>query len=391
MPRLLHLADAHLGARYQDLGEAAAAKRERQFGAFRRAIDLAVEEKVDLVLIAGDLFDSNSQPRRSVERVAGELKRLSAYAIPVVILPGTHDVYDPASIYRTYDLAAMAGSAAGSDQVVVLTPEEGEQLFADRGILVHGRCFDTKEAPRSPLEGLDVSGDDRARWHVGMVHGSLLVPGVVERDAVGFTEAEVASTGLDYLALGHWHSHREGRSGGTTWAYPGALEPMAVDQEGAGQVLLVELAERDDGGRSVRVEPRRVGETRFQRLDLDAGEIGSQQRLVERLRALADPDLVLEVRLTGIKPDTLELDEDEIARQSSGAFLRYRIRDLSVPAAPDEPRPAADTVAGAFLADMETRIAAAETAGASDVAAELRESMRIGRLLLDDPDRLQLV
>src|SRR5918992_4794790 len=109
MPRLLHVADAHLGARHQDLGEAAARQRERQFAAFRRAIDLAIEERVDLFLVAGDLFDSNSQPARSVERVAAELKRLPANGIAAVVLPGTHDVYDAASIYRTYDLRRMAG------------------------------------------------------------------------------------------------------------------------------------------------------------------------------------------------------------------------------------------------------------------------------------------
>src|SRR3954465_11723622 len=98
MLKLLHTADVHLGARHADLGEQAAAQRERQFAAFQATIELALTEKVDLVLICGDLFDSNTQPRRSVERVAAELKRLALASIRSVILPGTHDVYDRASI-----------------------------------------------------------------------------------------------------------------------------------------------------------------------------------------------------------------------------------------------------------------------------------------------------
>ena len=74
MLRIIHTADVHLGARHDDMGEQAAAQRERQFAAFSRAVDLALVEKVDLFLIAGDLFDSNVQPRRSAERVAAELK-----------------------------------------------------------------------------------------------------------------------------------------------------------------------------------------------------------------------------------------------------------------------------------------------------------------------------
>ena len=70
MLRIIHTADVHLGARHDDLGEQASAQRERQFAAFVATIDLAIAEKVDLVLISGDLFDSNVQPRRSVERQA---------------------------------------------------------------------------------------------------------------------------------------------------------------------------------------------------------------------------------------------------------------------------------------------------------------------------------
>src|SRR5215212_1599064 len=103
MLRLLHTADVHLGARHADLGARAAAQRERQFAAFVATVDLALSERVDVLMIAGDLFDSNVQPRRSVERVAGQLRRLVAARIRTVITPGTHDVHDGASIYRAHD------------------------------------------------------------------------------------------------------------------------------------------------------------------------------------------------------------------------------------------------------------------------------------------------
>ena len=108
MLRVLHTADVHLGARHADLGNQAAAQRERQFAAFRATVDLALAEQVDALLIAGDLFDSNTQPRRSVERIVAELKRLTDAAIRVVIIPGTHDVYDRASVYRAFAHLAMA-------------------------------------------------------------------------------------------------------------------------------------------------------------------------------------------------------------------------------------------------------------------------------------------
>src|SRR5271157_374593 len=203
MLRLLHTADVHLGARHTDLGERASVLRERQFAAFRTTVELAIAEKVDLFLVAGDLFDSNTQPRRSVERVAAELGRLARAGIRTVIIPGTHDVYDGASIYRAYDLAGMARAA--SDWVVVLTPYVPEVVFSPLDAIVYGRVFDTKRSPRSPLAGLEARSDTRATWKIGMVHGALAIPGRTDSDSVVFTDEEIAKTGLDYLAMGHWH------------------------------------------------------------------------------------------------------------------------------------------------------------------------------------------
>jgi len=368
MLRLLHTADVHLGARHTDLGERAAVLRERQFTAFRTAVDLAIAEHVDIFLIAGDLFDSNTQPRRSVERVAAELGRLARAGIRSVIIPGTHDVYDGASIYRSYDIAGMA--RAPSDWVVVLTPYLPEIVFPPLDAIIYGRVFDTKRSPRSPLAGLDVRPDTRATWKIGMVHGSLAIPGRTESDSVVFTEEEIAKTGLDYLALGHWHSAIEGRAGNVAYAYAGAPEPVAVDQDGAGQVLLVTVAEQ--GGRHVvTIEPKRVGQTRYEKAELDIAGVHSQPELIDMLGRHADSNLVFDVSLTGLFPDDLDLDTDEVERALAPSFLRFRLRDQSIPAAPQGmASPPADTVLGAFVRSVEEQIAALERKAASTPAAK---------------------
>jgi DNA repair exonuclease SbcCD nuclease subunit len=388
MPRLLHLADVHLGARYRDLGEVAARQRERQLAAFRRSIDVALEQRVDAVLICGDLFDSNGQPRRSVEKAVAELRRLTDRGVRVVIIPGTHDCYEQGSIYRVFDLRHLAGLPQGSDLLTVLTPEGPDALFPDLDLLVHGRVSATKSTTRSPLAALAAT-DPRARWRVAMIHGSLRIPGKVESDDVLFTEAEVAASGLDYLALGHWHSYQTGRAGATVWAYSGAPEPVALDQDGAGQVALVTLEERG-GAREVRVEPITVGRTRFLKLDLDAAELMSPEALTERLLAHADPDLVLDVRLVGVAAPTLEIDPDEVAVALADAFLRVRVRNLATASLPDGPAPPPGTIAGLFTSTLEARIAAARAAGDLAAESEQAEVLRLGRLLLDDPIHVTL-
>lgn len=389
MPRLMHMADVHIGARYRDLGPAAAEQRERQFAAFERALELAISEKVDLVLVCGDLFDSNNQPRRSVERVAAQFARLAQRHIPVVLIPGTHDAYDESSIYRVFDLPALAGLDADSDALVVLTDERQAVTYPALDTTVHGRVFRTKRAPRSPLAGFSPAESGAAsRWHVGMIHGSLAVPGKVESDDVLFSEQEIAASGLDYLALGHWHSQLSGRAGSTTWAYPGAPEPVALDQDGAGSVLLVTLDERTA---APAVEARSVGRTTVRRLDIDTAQVGSQDKLVRRLVGMADGDVFLDVRLVGVAPDGLDLNLDEIERQLAGKVLRLRLRDQSIADLPSGELPSAETIPGALVRDLEARIAEHEARGDADGAAELREALRWGRLLLDDPARVSLV
>jgi exonuclease SbcD len=383
MLRLIHTADVHLGARHDDLGEQAAAQRERQFAAFVATIDLALAERVDILLIAGDLFDSNVQPRRSVERVAAQLRRLGEAKIRTVIIPGTHDAYERSSIYRAYDLKSMSGSAEHDDLVTVLTPDRPSIHLVACDAIVHGPVFATKKAPHSPLRGLDVTaGTPEAGWRIGMVHGSIAIPGKTDRDDVVITTEEIEQTHLDYLALGHWHSMQQGKAGGVTYAYSGAPEPVALDQDRAGKVLLVEL-EEVGAGRAVSVSERVVGRTTFEKRSIDAATVASQPALIGSLATLADPDLVLDVRLTGVRPDELDLDTDEIELALAPSFLKVRVRDVSMPALTEGAIPSPDTIAGAFIRDLEARIAELEASDpASPEATELRDALRLGRLLL---------
>ena len=93
------------------------------------------------------------------------------------------------------------------------------------------------------------------------------------------------------------------------------------------------------------------------------------------------------MRVIGVRPDELDIDLDEVEAALAPAFLKVRVRDVSLPALTEGMLPSPDTIAGAFIRDLEARIAELEagadpgTAG-SDEAAELRDALRLGRLLL---------
>jgi hypothetical protein len=141
----------------------------------------------------------------------------------------------------------------------------------------------------------------------------------------------------------------------------------------------------------VSISSHVIGRTTFKHIDVDAADIASQVALVEQLRASADPDLVLDVRIIGILPDELELQEEEVERQLGPAFFKVRVRSRAVPAEPEGVLPPPDTIVGAFIRDLEERITAAEATGDADGALELRDSLRLGRILLADPARITVV
>ena len=233
-----------------------------------------------------------------------------------------------------------------------------------------------------------VNAGESATWQIGMVHGSIAIPGKTDRDEVVITTDEIAATGLDYLALGHWHSMQQGKADGVTYAYAGAPEAVALDQDRAGKVLLVELEQVADR-KVVTVHERQVGKTRFEKVEMDAASIASQPDLIDALRRKADPDLVLDARVVGVRPDELDLDPDELEAALAPSFLKVRVRDASMAALTEGAIPPPDTVAGAFIRDLQARIADLEAApgravdaGGVDHAGELRDALRLGRLLL---------
>lgn len=352
--RLLQISDVHLGARHPLLGERAADQRERQFAALERAVELALATPVDLVLVAGDLFESSVQPRTSVQRVAAALKRLVDAGIRTVLIPGDHDAPGRASIYHAHDLAALAGAPAASDAITVLTVASPDLEIAALGARVTAR-FPAADLP-----------DDG--WRIGVIH----------REARP-RDDELAGAGVDYLAIGGPHAAETGRAGTVTWGASGAPELVDVEHDRAGDILIVTL---DDQAAHPAVERRTVGRTRFERVELHAETLADQAALVEQIGAQADPDLVLDVRLTGIWPDELDLDADAVESALAGRFLRIRVRNHATPPFSAGPLPPPDTIQGAFIRDLESRIADHEKAAESEPAAELCEALRLGRRLL---------
>jgi len=241
--RILHTADVHLGS--DGYGDAAqqAAHDERHRHAFRRVVDLALLDEVDLVLIAGDLFDHNRVPDELVQFVRAELGRLRQ---PVVILPGNHDALYANALHDRHDLGA------GTSHVRVIRRLDGETVeLPELDAVVWGRAMEEHTPDFQPLANLP--GRDGRRWHLAMAHGFFFADRQrPDRSSPIFAD-EIRDAGWDYLALGHQHVQMDVSQGGVTAYYSGA---PAIEWAGgpAASALRVDLTP----GAGVRVQPRPI-------------------------------------------------------------------------------------------------------------------------------------
>jgi DNA repair exonuclease SbcCD nuclease subunit len=172
----------------------------------------------DVVILAGDTFDSHRVPQSLIAKAAAVI---ADAALPVVILPGNHDPAVSDAVYRESALAALDNL-----HVIGVTDEESV-LFPLLSLEVWGRAhrdyddmipLDMARRPR---------GARRTRWQIAMAHGHYdPAPdrSIRARPAWLIGDAEIAATGADYVALGHWNRAARVGNGVVPAYYSGSPE-----------------------------------------------------------------------------------------------------------------------------------------------------------------------
>ena len=329
MLKIIHAADLHLDSPFAGLTpEQAALRRQEQRGLLDRLAELANEENADLVLLAGDLLDGQRVYRETVEALAQTLGRIRAR---VFIAPGNHDPYNAASPYA---------QPLWPDNVYIFTSPRPEGVAVpELNCTVYGAAFTAEQATDAPLAGFAADG---AGLNLMVLHGNT-----AGRDYAPVSSAEIAASGLDYLALGHVHQGSGlQKTGETWWAYPGCPEGRGFDELGEKGVLVVE-AER--GNVTARFCPLHLRRYEIVRVDLT----GCADPLTAVEGALsADTGMdVYRILLTGeftMERDTLCKLEQALASR----FHALELRDQTHPPRDLWDRAGEDSLTGLFLRTM---------------------------------------
>jgi len=360
--RILHLADLHLGASFLSMGERAEERGRDFLSAFLRAIDYAAgnEKPVDIVLIAGDLFDTHDPEEGLVYQVEAALDRLHAEGLPTILVPGTHDA--PAyrrSVYRRLRLPKSA------HLFVAPTLEAGPRLTV-RGetVQTYGIAYDAAISER-PLAEFRPTG--LADYQVGVVHAALQDNPAwkIRSNDMPVNRSEIASCGLHYLALGHYHNFAEVREGTSVAVYPGTLEGRKFGENGPRYLVVTEI-----GRESVSVErtPWNARTLTEATIDFALAEIREERHLEERILAFAGDREIVRVRLEG--PAEFVFDPDRLLARLAPRFFHLELDDRTYVVNArlmDRYRDEA-TVRGVFVRRMLERIERADSPEAKETA-----------------------
>ena len=227
MLRFLHAGDLHLDSPMAAFStQAAAQRRERQFVALETLLSDAVARGAQLILLAGDCFDSPTPSENAVARFFGILGEI---AIPVVIAPGNHDYYMQGGIW----------TSPHRPKNVYVFPS-GKLCYFDFPALnatVYGYAFEGESA-MGPDIGRAANLPEN-RIPILLAHTDITSP---LSSYAPISQGQLEQSGYAYAALGHIHKPMASRVfGKTLTAYSGFFAGRGFDELGTGQARFIEI------------------------------------------------------------------------------------------------------------------------------------------------------
>lgn len=261
--KFIHTADLHLDSPLRGLSAYHDAPAERlrtaTRDAFQNLVTQAIDEQVDFMVVAGDIYDGDWKDFNTGLFFVRQMGRLRHAGIPVYLLYGNHDA--DSEMTRGLELP---------DNVHVFSSRKAETFRIEhKKVALHGRSFKVAATTENLLPSYPESV---AGWlNIGVLHTALEGNAEHARYAP-CSVAELQAKGYQYWALGHVHEHWMLR-GDVTIAYSGNLQGRHIRELGARGALLVTA----EDGEITEVERLEVDVLRWHALEVDISTVGDRR------------------------------------------------------------------------------------------------------------------
>ena len=275
--KFIHTADIHLDSPLRGLSSYPDAPAERlrtaTRDAFQNLVNVAIDEKVDFMVIAGDVYDGDWKDFNTGLFFIRQMGRLRQAGIPIYLLYGNHDAE-----------SEMTKGLELPDNVHVFSSRKAETFRIDAlKVALHGRSFKVAATTDNLVPSYP---DPVSGWlNIGVLHTAL--EGNAEHAKYApCSVAELQAKGYQYWALGHVHAQWIER-GTTTIAYPGNLQGRHIKETGARGALLVSA----EDGEITDIERLEVDVLRWHALEIDISTVTDRRGAV-RLAGQAMSELL---------------------------------------------------------------------------------------------------
>jgi exonuclease SbcD len=258
--RFIHCADLHIDSPLKGLQKIdpryAEWIRTATREAFKRLVDMAIDDRVKFVVIAGDLYDSDWKSADTGIFVSRQLKRLADAGIRVFAITGNHDA-----------LSVVTRSVSWPETAYQFTENAESVEVPDIGVLIHGRSFGDRHESEDFISGYPPP--QPGLFNIGLLHTSL-------GGAAGHAKyapcspAQLSAIGYDYWALGHVHVPKVVQSEPHI-VYSGNIQGRDIGETGPRGCYVVTV----DAARKPTVHFVDLDDVRWERIEVDLGVINA--------------------------------------------------------------------------------------------------------------------
>lgn len=368
--KLLHTADLHLGMTFQSRQYPAHVQQqlvEARYESLDQVVTLAQEEACDLIVIAGDLFHRINIAADQVSRTLDILKKFPGI---IAFLPGNHDYYEPHNQLWT------ALNELVFEELYLLTERRPYNLNdAGLDLVLYPAPCDSKHSAENRIDWIrELPEKPRARWHIGIAHGTIQGISPDFNDQYFPMDAKDLNTiGLDHWCLGHTHVPypNQPEAGRQPFIYSGTPEPDGFDCRHPGSAWITEL---DDQGHA-HSRLLQTGQFRFSEVHKEISS-GSDLLLLRDQLAANSPKSLVKLKLSGVIPEADYQERSQLLKEIRDKLLYLEVDDagLSIELSPEVIN--RKFPQGSFPHQLLSKLAAEDDSDALQLAYRLIEEVK---------------
>ncbi len=315
--KFVHIADIHMDSPFVNLSDRETLgdlKRLEQRKKLKEVIEYIKENKIDMLFIAGDLYEQQYIKQTTIEYINNLFKEIPETQI--YIAPGNHDPYLKNSYYSKYKW----------NENVKIFNSKIEKIEQDE-IDIYGYGFEDFYCTECGIKNLKIENPEKE--NILIMHGTLDGANIEEKQYNSISTKILEEKGFDYVALGHIHKTNFNKE--SKIIYPGSLVSLGFDELGQHGMVVGEIKNK-----KLNIEFVPIKSSEFVEKRIDVTEIISKEELIEKINSIeTQPNEYVKIILEGkrnFEINTYELykliQEPQIIKIKNKTKINYNLDEI---------------------------------------------------------------